>query len=154
MGNMQIGFPFILLYTILGGKKEKKSWAASNLGRKGFFYKIHLLLFINMNKFPEVKCQFKNACSGICWFNLIDSHWREHVSKQEALSHSHKHGCFVKIKKRWLTKQNGSTWNKQHNLKRWHFFWDCESKETWNSRWNYSGLSVVASYHPELKPGS
>ena len=29
-----------------------------------------------MNKFPEVKCQFKNECFGIGWFSFIDSHQR------------------------------------------------------------------------------
>lgn len=63
MGKMQISFSFILLYTIFGGKK--KSWTASNIKTKGFFYKTYLLLFINMNKFLEVKCQFKNERFGI-----------------------------------------------------------------------------------------
>lgn len=40
------------MYHIWEWGKERK--AASNFKRKDFFYKTHLFLFINVNKFPEV----------------------------------------------------------------------------------------------------
>lgn len=52
MGDTWINFIFILLCAISEKEEEKKKLAAS-IPKENFFYKRHLCLFINMNKFPE-----------------------------------------------------------------------------------------------------
>lgn len=51
MGDTWINFIFILLCAISEKGEEKK--LAASIPKENFFYKRHLCLFINMNKFPE-----------------------------------------------------------------------------------------------------
>lgn len=51
-----------------------------------------------MNKFPEVKCQFKNECFEICWLSFIDSHQRSMFLNRKPCLYSYKHGCFKMVR--------------------------------------------------------